>query len=101
MESVRAQWCCGCDAPVTMMRTYTNTRMGFDSDIVPRHLDRSNSGWMPGRWTIRGRDYIAMAPLALYPAEKIARATSVMFPHRCPRPSMSRNHSVRHLRVVR
>lgn len=71
--------------PIRWMRTYVGGRyFCFNADLVATEYD-DGTGWIPGRFDIRGRMQTVMAPLSMHPADKRNRARAVMQLHRCPR----------------
>lgn len=76
--------CAYCNLPIHWMFTRYGTRLPFDAELLPRHLDPDNSGWLPGTWKIQGRDRMAMAPMHHYGRRKMARVSHVAVLHRCP-----------------
>lgn len=75
--------CVYCQHPIRWMSTYeAGNRRCFDADPVPRDLD-DGSGWLPGTFTVDGREVLVLAPLAAHSPEKRLRAPMVVHPHLC------------------
>lgn len=75
---------CGhCNQHIEQLLTRFGRRVPFNYQPLPAHQDTNQRGWVPGTWTVRGRELTAMAPVTDYPATRRAALRFVAVPHRC------------------
>ena len=76
--------CQYCGAHIEWLLTRFGSRLPFDHKPVPvEQVDDADSGWVPGRWTVKRQERHALAPLSHYNAHKRAAVRWVVLVHSC------------------
>lgn len=81
MAVIRCPLCHG--VSIEWLMTRYGRRLPFERPIpVAEAADRE--GWIPGMWTVRKQDRMALAPLSHYAVATRERVRHVVLVHACP-----------------
>ncbi len=77
--------CKFCNERLQWLKIRGGRRLPFDAELVERdELPEGTVGWLAGRVTVRGEEYVAVMPTDQCSPGKVAAANRFLVQHACP-----------------